>query len=361
MNKVLAIVFVCFFFVSKSQLKQDTSKKVNILPLPLVFRSPETLWAAGLSGSVSFKTSFKNDSLTRTSNIQVLGLFTERKQNIQAIDATIYFPKEKYVFYLQSSHTLFPDKYWGLGPNTTDDFENYKYEQLYFTIHFKKKVAKNTFVGILYDLQSLYKMKYIPNGMFDTTITFGKTGSFVSGLGGSVGYDSRNSGFWPTKGIFVQTLLTYFNTYFGSQFNDLKTIIDLRYFQKTFYNQVLAIQFYSYSNSGQAPLRELAMLGGSGNVRGYYQGRYRDNSMLTGIAEYRVPIYKRLAACAFIGGGNVYNQIKDLDKVFENIKYSYGGGLRFAVLKNEKLNLRLDYGYYNKLNQGFYFTIGECF
>ncbi len=361
MNKVLIIIFTCLFFVSESQIKQDTSKKVNILPLPLIFRSPETLWALGMSGSVSFKTSFKNDSLTRTSNIQVLGLFTERKQNIQAVDATIYFPKEKYILYFQSSHTFFPDKYWGLGPDTKDNFENYRFEQFYLTAHFKKKVIKNTFVGVLYELQSLYNMRYKPNERFDTTITLGKNGSFVSGLGGSLGYDSRNSAFWPTKGIFVQTLITYFNTYFGSQFNDLKTIFDLRYYQKTFLNQVLAIQFYSYSNAGQAPIRELAMLGGSGNLRGFYQGRYRDNSMITGIAEYRIPIYWRLAACVFIGGGNVYNEIEDVGSVFKNVKYTYGGGLRIAVLKNEKLNLRLDYGYLNKFNKGFYFTIGECF
>ena len=361
MNKALTIIFACLFFASESQIKQDTSKKVNVLPLPLVFRSPETWWALGMSGSVSFKTSFKNDSLTRTSSIQVLGLFTERKQNIQAIDATIYFPKEKYILYLQSSHTFFPDKYWGLGPNTSDDFEPYRFEQIYFSSHFKRKAAKNSFVGILYELQSLYNMNYIPNGRFDSTITLGKNGSFVSGFGGSLGYDTRNSGFWPTKGIFIQTLITYFNTYFGSQFNDLKTIIDLRYFKQTFYNQVLALQFYSYSNAGQAPIRELAMLGGSGNLRGFYQGRYRDNSMISGIAEYRIPIYKRLAACVFFGGGKVYTEIKELDNFYEKMKYSYGGGLRFAVLKNEKLNLRLDYGYFNKLNSGFYFTIGECF
>ncbi len=361
MNKALSILFVVHFFAGNSQIKQDTSKRVNILPLPLIFRSPETWWAVGLSGSVSFKTSFKNDTLTRTSNIQLLCLFTERKQNIQAIDATIYFPKEKYVLYFQSSHTFFPDKYWGLGPNTKEDYENYRFEQFYFTIHFKRQIAKNTFLGVLYEFQNLYNMNYIPNGRFDSTITFGKNGSFVSGFGGSIGYDSRNSGFWPTKGIFVQTLITYFNTYFGSQFNDLKTVIDLRYFKRIFKRHVLATQFYSYSNSGQAPLRELAMLGGSGNLRGFYQGRYRDNSMIAAIVEYRVPIYKRFAVCVFYGAGNVYNELEDLKNTAVNIKYSYGGGLRFAVLKNEKLNLRLDYGYYNKFNRGFYFTIGECF
>lgn len=343
-----------------AQFKQDTSKKVHYLIIPLLFRSPETRWATGITGSVSFKTSHKHDSLTRTSTIQAIAMFTQRHQNVQAIDATIYFPKEKYIFYLQLSHSYFPDKYWGMGSNTTDiQKEDYAFNQIYFFPHLKKKIAKDVFVGMLYEYQKVFDIKYKQNGIYDTTVYFGKTDYVVSGLGASVCYDTRNSSYWPTKGILVQGSFTDFNSYLGSTYNDLKTIVDIRYFKKVFKNTVFAGQVYNYSNDGQAPIRELAMLGGSNNLRGLYQGRYRDDNMTTLIGEYRIPIYKRFSSCIFGGIGDVYKKLKDVTA--RSFKHSYGAGIRVAILPKEKLNIRIDYGFSDRHNKGLYFTVGECF
>ncbi|MGZ3884706.1 MAG: BamA/TamA family outer membrane protein [Bacteroidia bacterium] len=362
MRKFFVIACTCFVFAANAQfLKQDTSKNYNILPLPLVFKSPETGWAGGLSGSLSFKSTHKHDSLTRTSTVQLLTLFTERGQNIQALDATIYMPKEKYILYVQASHSYFPDKFWGLGPLTTNDYEKYSFQQFFTNIHLKKKIYKKLFGGLIYEFQNVFDIHYIPGGKFDTSIVYGHGDYHNSGFGGSLGIDTRNSSFFPTKGIFCQSLMTYFNTFYGAQFNNLRTVIDFRMFKKVFKKHVIAAQVYSYSNSGQTPLRDLAALGGSGNLRGFYQGRFRDNSLLTFIAEYRAPIYGRLGITVFGGAGNVYNKLDEIDRINQNIKYSFGGGLRFAVLQKERLNLRLDYGYYDNFNKGFYFTIGECF
>jgi hemolysin activation/secretion protein len=133
----------------------------------------------------------------------------------------------------------------------------------------------------------------------------------------------------------------------------------LRYFQKLVKGHILAFQLYSYRTLGQTSLRELAALGGPNNLRGFYQGRYRDQNMFSFITEYRVHIYKRFSACFFGGLGTVYNSSRQL--LANNLKYSGGGGLRFSLLEKEKLNIRLDYGYSNHLNKGFYFTVGECF
>lgn len=362
MRRLLIIACTFAVFVAHSQLlKQDTARGYNLLPLPLLFRSPETGWAGGLSGSLSFKSTFKHDTATRLSTVQLLTLFTERGQNIEALDATIYLPKEKYILYVQASHSFFPDKFWGLGPLTTDDYERYRFEQVFTNIHLKKKIYKKLFGGIIYEFQNVFNIHYDKGGKFDTSIVYGHNDYHNSGLGGSLGIDTRNSGFWPTKGIFSQTLMTYFNTLYGAQFNNLRTVIDFRFYKKVVLGHVFAAQLYSYSNSGQTALRDLAQLGGSGNLRGFYQGRFRDNSLLTFIAEYRAPIYGRFGITVFGGAGNVYDKLDELDRITQHVKYSFGGGLRFAVLKKERLNLRLDYGYYDNYNKGFYFTIGECF
>ena len=365
--KGLLVWLLCTQTTGVAQFRRDTTKKVKVIVLPLVFRSPETLWAFGITTSVSFKTTHKNDTLTRTSTIQGLAMFTQRNQNVEAIDATIFFPKEEYIFTCQLSHSFYPDRYWGIGSATKDipkpkagpDKRDYNFEQLYFYPHIKKKIAKDFFIGALYEFQKVYHVNYRKESLFDSANVFGKTDHMMSGLGSSVSYDTRNSSYWPTKGLLVQGTFTYFNTYLGSSYSDLKTTIDIRYFKKLIRHTVVAAQLYNYTNSGQAPIRELAMLGGAGNMRGFYQGRFRDNNMTTLIAEYRIPVWKRFSAVMFGGIGNVYHKINEL--VTSAPKHSFGGGIRFAVLPKEKLNIRIDYGYYNQSNKGFYFTVGECF
>ncbi len=343
-----------------AQLKQETIKKTHSLLIPVIFRSPETRWATGLSGSISFKRADRNDSITRTSTIQGILMFTQREQNVQGLDAKIFFPKENYIFYLQISHSYYPDEYWGLGPNASEkQEEDYSFAQFYIFPHFKKKIAKDVFAGVLYEYQNVYHVNYMPKGIYDSTIAFGKPGYVASGLGGSIAYDTRNSSSWPTKGILVQSSFTGFNSFLGSTCNYLNTIFDVRYFKKIFKNSVIAGQLYNFTTSGQVPLRGLAMLGGASNLRGYYQGRYRDNNMTTLIGEFRKPIYRRFSACVFGGIGNVYKKLKELSET--PIKQSFGAGVRVSILPKEKLNIRIDYGYADSQNKGLYFTVGECF
>lgn len=76
-------------------------------------------------------------------------------------------------------------------------------------------------------------------------------------------------------------------------------------------------------------------------------------------AEYRFPLYKRFSAVLFGGTGTVGRNFSDY--AVNELKYSYGGGLRFAVNKKEKLNIRIDYGIGQGKNNGFYLQLGEAF
>ena len=338
----------------------DTARKVNYLAIPILFKTPETGWAYGLSASINFKTTHKNDSATRTSVITALGIFSERQQNIQGIDATIYFPKEKYVLYFNSSHSYFPDNFWGIGQYSKNiDKERYVFENVIVNPHIKRKFFKHMFFGILADYQNVFKIQYLKGGLMDSIPFFGKSNYNVTGIGLSASYDTRNSTFWPTKGIFIQSQYTTYNSSLASTYSFNKWITEIRFFKKVFKNHVVAAQLYNYSSFGDTPYRSMATLGGAGNLRGFYQGRYRDNSMYSAIIEYRAPIYWKISACVFGGLGDVYHQLNIINA--SSIKTSFGGGIRLTILEKEKLNLRIDYGYSDKYNQGFYFTIGECF
>ena len=343
-----------------AHLDFDSTKKVHYIGTPVLYKSPETGWAFGLSGAANFKTSFKSDTLTRMSTVSAVAIFSEKQQNIQDISATIYFPKEKYILYYQSSHSYFPDNFWGIGQYTkNEDVERYVFEHLTLKAHLKRKFYKHLFFGVMGDYQNVFKIQYLPEGIMASSSFYGKSNYNTLGLGLSASFDSRNSTFWPTKGMFLQTQFTTYNKGLISDYSFNKWLTEIRFFKQVFKKHIIAVQLYNCTNIGQTPYRSMVSLGGAENLRGFYRGRFRDNSMYSAIVEYRAPLFWRISACVFGGVGDVYSDFKAINS--NSLKHSFGGGLRLTVLKKENLNLRIDYGYSDSYNQGFYFTIGECF
>jgi outer membrane protein assembly factor BamA len=357
-----AVFFFCIysFIPCQAQQKDSLPKKYHVLVLPVLARSIETNWSFGGVGSLTFHIG-KKDSLVRTSNLQGLILYSLRQQFITAFNGTIYFPGEKYILSHQFSFSLFPDKFWGLGKIAPDsNEESYKFKQFYIYLHGQRSFGSHLYLGLLYEYQRLLTVEYKAGGLFDKENVPGRNGYHVSGLGLSITYDTRNNAFSPDKGAFLQGYFNHFDPVLGSDFSYTNYVIDLRKFIRTYKKQVLAMQAYVFLNSGVVPLRSLASFGGANSMRGYYAGRYRDRNQVVLQTEYRAPLFWRLGAVVFGGIGNVGKRSNDLN--FTELKYSYGGGLRVALNKTEKLNLRLDYGIgKGPKSEGFYFQLGEAF
>lgn len=336
-------------------------KTRNTLILPLVARSIETDWSVGAAGSFTFRFN-RHDTLTRTSNTQALALYSLRKQFIAAVNGTTYFPGERYILNYQLSYSYFPDKFWGLGKEAPDkNEESYIFKQYYVYLHFQRKLQNRVFAGFLYEYQRLLNIEYQPGGLFDQLGVMGRYPYHISGAGLSLTYDTRNNAFAPDRGSFLQVFFNHFSPAFGSDFRYTNYVVDFRRFIQTYREQVLAIQAYAFLNSGDVPLRSLASFGGSNSMRGFYDGRYRSKNQVVLQAEYRAPLFWRIGAVGFAGIGNVSSQMKDLN--FNDLKYSYGGGLRFLLNRNERLNLRIDYGWGvgESVSHGLYFQLGEVF
>jgi len=359
LKKALLILFLSVFSIGLLA-QADSTKKNHILFFPVIASSIETGFDFGAAGSLTFRAN-KKDTVTRTSSLQLITVYSTKKQFVSALNGTQYFNKEKYILMEQLSYSSFPDKYWGLGRNTPDLAEEpYQFQQFYLYLHLLRKVAPHLFVGGLLEYQNVWNIKYIPGGLFDQENIAGRNGYKVAGLGTSITYDNRNNAFAPDKGVYAQFYFNHFSSLFGSDFNFTNFVLDLRKFIQVKKNQVLALQLYSFNNSGgEVPIRSLAALGGSSRMRGYYEGRYRDYEMFVLQSEYRLQLSKRFGMVAFGGIGNVSDKLKNMG--LESTKYSYGAGFRFTLNKSEKLNIRIDYGFGSGINRGFYLQFGEAF
>ena len=342
-------------------LANNTSQTRNTLILPLVARSIETDWSVGVAGSFTFRFN-RLDTVTRTSNTQVLALYSLRKQFVAAINGTTYFPGERYILNHQLSYSYFPDKFWGLGKAALDqNEESYTFRQYYVYLHLQRKLKDRFFLGLLYEYQRLLAVDHAAGGLFDQQNVLGRDPYHISGAGLSLTYDTRNNAFSPDQGALGQIYFNHFTPFLGSSFRYTAYAIDLRRFMRIYRDQVLAVQAYAQFNGGDVPLRSLASFGGSNSMRGFYDGRFRSKNQVVLQAEYRVPIVWRIGAVGFFGIGNVGDKVSDLN-LYE-LKYSYGGGLRVALNRKERLNLRVDYGwgFGQSTSNGLYFQLGEAF
>jgi hypothetical protein len=102
----------------------------------------------------------------------------------------------------------------------------------------------------------------------------------------------------------------------------------------------------------------MGMLGGSKKMRGFYEGRYRDNNLVLLQAEYRRKIFWWLGFTVFASAGEVAHRADAFSSRF--IRYTYGSGLRLTFDDAQRLHLRIDAAAGDGKVRG-YFTIGEAF
>lgn len=337
-----------------SKLKQSH----RLITLPAILHSPETKWGGGLAMSLTLRKN-KADSLSRTSNIQALALYTQRHQKLIGIESNLFFKKEDYIFRFHGTYSFYPDKFWGLGNKTNPrNYESFSYEQLYIFPQLLRRLYRKLYMGVSLEYQNVIRFNHQSKSLFIDENIVGRHGGIISGAGGLLTWDDRNNAFSPTRGQFIEFSTTVFTERTESDFAYTNYIFDARKYFSVRSGNVVAFQVYGNFNNGIVPFLSLASMGGSTIMRGYYSGRFRDNNLVAAQTEYRLHVWKRWGIVGFAGIGQVGNRLERF--AINQFKYAVGSGIRFALKPEERLNLRLDYGIASH-SSGFYLTISEAF
>jgi outer membrane protein assembly factor BamA len=267
-----------------------------------------------------------------------------RKQQILVINSTIYFPHEDEILRFQSSYTYYPDNFWGLG-NTTKPSNKvgFTQSQAFFNTQLLKRVYRKIYVGLTYEYQITSKAEHTPGDIIDQENVVGRNGGNTSGIGPILSWDSRNASYSPTAGFFSEIQFVYFDKHLGSDFNFTVLNADIRKYISLTPSTVLALQGIAGLGAGNVPFRKLEELGGPDMMRGFYGGRFTDKCLFATQAEFRQFLFWRLGVVLFGAMGEVGPDVKSF--YLPNMHYTYGTGLRIALSKQEKLNLRIDYGF----------------
>jgi len=353
----LLLLLSCSLHVLGQKDTVRTEKKVKLIPLPAIFYTPET--RLGFGALVSGVFNLGDKSTTRNSNAQVLAAYTLNKQIILQSKHNIFSNDERFVFNGELSFYDFPILYYGIGNDTKKELgEDLDYKVLIFRERVLKKIKKNWFAGIQYRYTYLYDLFYDPEFLTEDEQRLETEVGNNSGLGFSTIYDSRDNVLNAYEGIFAEFSTFFHGSALGGDYQFNRYTLDLRKYWPLNDTDVLAAQFFGEFNSENTPFREMSLLGGETIMRGYYNGRFRDNQQMAIQAEYRKQIIPWIGIVAFGGVGDVAPHLSAFD--FGEFKYTVGGGMRIMVNKADRLNIRIDYGI-GKNTSGFYFAFAEAF
>jgi outer membrane protein assembly factor BamA len=220
------------------------------------------------------------------------------------------------------------------------------------------RVKKDFYVGIPLDVSSYFNVKPDSNSFLIKDNVPGLKGGFTLGTGVAAAFDNRLNRYNPTQGAYIMGILVY-HPEFVSDYEFTHIEIDVRKYFSPWSKHVIAVQATTNYNGGNTPFYELSMMGGERQMRGYYQGAYRDKVLVDAQLEYRAPVWNIFGVVGWIGTGRVADKYSNLS--LDGWKLSYGGGLRIRVDIKHNTNLRLDFGFGPGGIKGTYFSFAEAF
>lgn len=195
-------------------------------------------------------------------------------------------------------------------------------------------------------------------GRLDSEQISGSDGAVLSGIGGRVRYDTRDSNVYATEGFYADWSVRGFMPEWGSSTRFGSTKLDVRSFFSPAEGLVIAGQTTLESVVGAVPFQGLPTFGGANIVRGIRSGRYRDKHALTSQFELRTPRVWRFSGVVFAGAGTVADTPGNIFSDYPVI--AGGAGVRFAVDPEQNQNIRFDLAW-NGNEISPYINFGEAF
>jgi outer membrane protein assembly factor BamA len=349
------------------------SARVSFTWIPLLNFAPETSLLFALIGGWNLYPAGRDS--TQRPNQYFGGIYaTLRGQlGVQAFP-DIYFDNERVRLYFQFDASRYPDQFFGIGndlpESNREPFTVTRFAligSLLFNLE-GKSIRTGWNLGPRFDVDYQNVVERKENGLLATDERIvGREGGLLSGIGIALNYDSRDKAVAPAFGEFIEARVVPYTRYFGSSFDCLRFVLDARKFfplEGEPGRHVIGVHWYTDYSIGDVPFARMGLLGtivnGASILRGYFGGRYRDRFSTAMQAEYRFPIWWRFGGVLYAGAGDVASSVGQFS--FGNLKTSVGAGLRFALVPEERINLRFDvaYGFATRMPQ-LYISFAEAF
>ncbi len=343
--------------------------RFGVLGFPIIGFTPETDWAFAALGMLNWR--FANCTpQTRVSSLTGAATYTLRRQWLVQLASSMYTRCDRFLLGGEFLVSRWRNDYFGLGDDSrASDREVFVRGRLGSELYAERAIVGRTlYAGLRFEAERVRVFERRAEGLLETNRPDGWEGGVISGVGISAVWDTRDVGFFPTRGAYVEGMTIVYDGLIGSDFDFTRGAVDARTWlaigrgeahRAAIWNgrHILALRGTVTAHAGRPPIWEMATFGGMFTMRGISEGRVRDLHALTSQLEYRTPFLWRFGLVAFGSAGDVFGQRRlDLDDLW----WTAGTGLRFAIDPDHGVNLRFDYGRSYEEN-GFYLAVTEAF
>ena len=332
-------------------------KKVDFGFLPGPHYSSTAGLGLGILGTATYTTDMADKALPRSN----AALFTDMTTGgffLVGLKGSHIFPHERYRLDYKLTVSTFSTSFWGLGYEQADNDANetdYRRNRIIAMARFMFNIAPKTFLGPLVNY-NYFQARGIEEGgewLWEGQPRTIRT--YTAGL--SLTYDSRDFMLNAHRGVFLQLDQTFSPRFLGNEDHGFSTTeLTVSTYREVWKNAVLAGEVHGKFNYGHTPWPLLAEVGDNHRMRGYYEGRYRDQNLVEGQLELRQHIKGRSGVAVWVGAANAFNRFDAME--WGHTLLNAGVGYRWEFKKG--INVRIDYGL-TRNGGGVIFNINEAF
>lgn len=356
-----SVLFIFFQFTLCGQRffqRDSVLQKPLIAALPLFYYLPEAGYGFGLSGTAFFHL-LRDDSLSPLSNVQVRFSLSTRGHIVSEFPFYFSWNERKNILSGEMSYNRYRLRFYGASNLVPPEGEeNFKARFPRLRVNYLYRISKHIYTGVRWWFEDYKVLESQPGGLLAQEIIPGSEGSTVSGPGIVAMFDSRDNVYSAQEGFYLELVYHNQSRIWGSTHWYDRYRVDARAFFPIFKNQLLALQAFADVIYGSVPFNQMALIGSSKRMRGYYEGRYRDNCLALFQSEYRMRFSRVIGATLF------YNTavLEDNPVKFFTAKARHAGGvgIRLYIPDNSGLGIRLDYAYNVKPGM-LYLVVNEAF
>lgn len=359
-------------------LKEDSTaivdmdlKKIRFTPFLAPSLSPEVGIMLVGGGLISFKLD-RTDRFLQPSSIPFSFGYSSNGSSNFNFRPTLFFKNDKNRVSGDIWMKDMPDNYWGVGydaaknPSKPDSTTSYRRNWWQIYLKCVHQFKDNIFAGLLFDYNRT-KATNLSNEMaLDPNVINDQTDIRNWSVGLLFQYDSRDVTINAYEGVFFEFSSNFYRSEGFEKPNYQIVVFDYRQYQQIVRpGRTLAWQIKTRIGRDNVPWPEMSQLGTPFDLRGYRWGRYRDKTMLFGIAEYRHMFMRKtprkdgsmmskFGFVTWLGTGSIGDAFIDMVNWLPNA----GVGLRFEI--QERMNARFDFGIGNDTS-AFYISFNEAF
>lgn len=289
------------------------------------------------------------------SNVAVKLDMTTAKHFKLEFEGENIFPEDRsrlaYSIELSSVETRF----WGIGYDECHDDaseSHYRYLAVDANLSQVWRIAPQFYVGPLLVVNYTDGRKFAKPEMWGGEPNH----AFSWGTGISLRYDTRDCLTEPHTGVALRLDQQFRGRWLGNSRGFNVNEFTASAYKPVWKGGILAGRVHWRCTWGDTPWCFLSTIGGSDNMRGYFDGRYRDKNEADICVELRQHVWRRNGIVCWVGAATLFPRFSDIEVA--HVLPNAGIGYRWEF--KDRMNVRVDLGF-GRHQTGFIFSINEAF